>query len=569
MAPKYRRLILVKKYLFISILLSITPLVCSAFLYDRYVVSLLDNILTERIDGDIQAAASNMQQLLQSHSERLNNLADIPEIENVFLSKASYELSEKLLDFIYLEVGQPDVYAINFIGVDSHIIRSIPEFYARENIQYHNLPVKNMGQFQLLGPVLPSSGRPGWIGIQRQVSKNGRPIGAILLMLRLASFTENVASLYQKGFYEPMISIGQNTFLSALGTEITYSINTHALLTEPKTIIPDWSIALFKNEKNIEQPRVNIRYYLFIVIALACAAIMGVFFHMSERLAGLIIPLTEGARAIAKGDFSVRISEQSPDELSDLSHSFNQMSEQLGTMIDSRVDAERLGALGNLAAGIAHEIRNPLTTLRTTVHALRHSEKDNEKQEMLELVGEEIIRIDGMVEEFLSYARPHEPSIEKVDMHDFMQSIEALVSGTLSDAGVELQTQYKHSLSVFVDPAQLRQVFMNVILNAVQAMPNGGGITILVAQEEGVVGASNAIITVSDNGIGMDHSTLERVQVPFFTTKSMGSGLGLSICSQLLKKNNGNLSIYSELGKGTDIVIRLPLNVLSDKNNNE
>lgn len=555
---KYRRLILVKKYLFFSLLLSTIPLLVSAFLYDRYTASLLENVLFERLESDVEATSDKMKEFLSARAERLNNLADIPEIEKIFLEDAGSVLSEKLLDFIYLELGSPDVYSAIFLNADGKVIRSIPD-----DISFSPslTTIATLTNVSITAPVLPKNGRPGWFGMKRDLFHDGHILGTIVLKIRLASLTENAKNLYRKNFYEPVIQMGDN-YLSVLGM----TTRKNKPLSQIREVIPGWNVYLSKSEQNTERPRVKIRYLLLVIVAIACVAVIFVFIHMSERLASLIIPLTEGAKAIARGDFSVRVSEQAPGELRDLSHSFNQMSEQLSAMIDSRVDTERRGALGNLAAGIAHEIRNPLTTLRTSIHALKYTEKNNEKREMLELIAEEIIRIDAMVEEFLSYARPHDPSIEDVPVKDFLQGIEALTLATLSDAKIKLVYLGDQSIVLRVDPAQLRQVFMNLILNGVDAMPEGGCLSIRVENVPSVISnaapnastTKQAMITISDNGIGMSESVVDKVKTPFFTTKSAGTGLGLSICAQLLRKNNGTLTLESGEGEGTSVILCLP-----------
>ncbi len=552
MALKYRRLLLVKKYLLISLLLSITPLLISALLYDRYTASLLDNILAERLESDVEASAESMRQFLGIRANRLGNLADIPEIEQVFSLDKQRPLSENLLDFIYLEVGSADVYSVSFISPEKQLIRSIP---SSSMLASYSQPTIRFNEVDIIPPVFYQSNRPAWFGIQRDVFKGNKLLGSIMIQLRLASLTELAGALYRRDFYEPYLQLG-NHALSVLALPM----DKGEFLTSKKAIIPGWDIALIKNAKSIEQPRVRIRYLLLCIVALACVAIILVFLHLSEKLAGLVLPLTEGARAIAKGDFSLRVPEKAPGELKELAHAFNQMSEQLVTMIDSRVDTERRGALGNLAAGIAHEIRNPLTTLRTSIHALSYNEPDKDKQEMFSLISEEILRLDAMVEEFLSYARPHEPCVEDVVIKDLLHSIDGLTSATLSEANIRIHYLGDQSIILRVDPAQLRQVLMNLILNAIDAMPNGGNLTIRTEKIVGEQGQSQAMMTLSDDGIGMDKNILDKIQAPFFTTKAEGTGLGLSICAQVLRRNGGMLSIESVLGEGTRVYLLLRVN---------
>jgi two-component system sensor histidine kinase HydH len=292
---------------------------------------------------------------------------------------------------------------------------------------------------------------------------------------------------------------------------------------------------------------------LLLVLVLAIS-IFALFFNMSKRLASWVVPLKDGAKAIARGDLNVKVPDNGPGELGMLARSFNDMSDQLSSMISSRVDVERRAALGNLATGIAHEIRNPLATIGTTIHGLIGTEKDPERKKMLEAVDNEIIRTDSIVEEFMNYAHPREPKLEAVSISDVFNHVKVLVSATALESGVEIRLLGQRSVMVFADPGQLRQVFMNIIFNALQAMPDGGHLRLRVVAKGDV-----AEISVSDTGVGIDPDTLAKVQQPFFTTKKGGTGLGLSICVQLINVNNATFNIDSELGVGTTISINLPL----------
>jgi two-component system sensor histidine kinase HydH len=195
-----------------------------------------------------------------------------------------------------------------------------------------------------------------------------------------------------------------------------------------------------------------------------------------------------------------------------------------------------------------------LATIGTTIHGLIGSEKDPERKKMLEAVDNEIIRTDAIVEEFMNYARPREPKLEAASVSDVFNHVKVLVSATALESGVEIRLLGQRSVMVFADLGQLRQVFMNIIFNALQAMPDGGHLSLRVVAKDDV-----AEISVSDTGVGIDPDTLAKVQQPFFTTKKGGTGLGLSICVQLIKVNNGTFNIDSELGVGTTISINLPL----------
>jgi two-component system, NtrC family, sensor histidine kinase HydH len=547
-----RRLTLVKRYLIGSLFAAIVPLAVLAIMYDRYSSLLLNSLLIEKIDGDLEAASVKMTSFIETQIKRLDNLVDLPEIAEVFVPDRTGPLPDRLLDFLYLEVGSPDIYGVEFFALDGTRTGSVPTLAdGNRNLNPDILPVSTYGDAVIIGPGMPGAGAPGWFLIRKDVLRDGRKIGAIALRTRLASLTEQAAALYRPNIYRPHISTPSPVGLSVVGTPQEKGPN---LLATAREIMPGWELLLIRSGRDIEQPRLWIRYSLMIGAALSAIGVIWLFVHMSGRLARIILPLNEGARAIARGDFSKRVSEDAPGELKTLARSFNVMCSQLDNMIRSRVDVERRAALGNIAAGVAHEIRNPMTTIGTTIHSLKYAETDPEKSEMLEVIGNEVLRVDGIIEEFLRYARPSEPRLEPTAIRRIFNSIEALTMASATEANVKMTLLGDSSLMVLVDPSHFRQILINAVLNAIEAMPDGGHLT-LRAQRREVC----AQISISDTGIGIAEDVLKKVFVPFYTTNKKGSGLGLAICAQLAKSNNGSIEIESQIGIGTNLTIKLPL----------
>ncbi len=545
------RLVLVKRYLWGSLIVAIVPLVLLAALYDRYSSDLLDNLLTERVDGELHTTSVRMISFINAQIKRLDNLVDLPEITQVFSKEPTTRLPTQLIDFLYLEIGNPDIYGVEFFNAKGGCLRSLPPQSKKQQVpDYAKLPVIVYNGAEILGPVVPSDGRPGWFLLRKKIIRNERVIGSLALKVRLSSFTELAASLFHSGIYEPRISIYDNIHLSVVGTQVLNDIP----VSKELNVLDGWNVSLVRSGKNIEGSRDNIRYALLVVAIFACLAVVWIFIHMSEKLARVILPLNEGAKAISRGDFSVRVNENGPGELRNLAQSFNQMSTQLSTLINSRIDMERQAALGNFAAGIAHEVRNPLTTMRTTVHGLMRHEEKPEHQKMFQVVIDEILRVDAIVEEFLGYARPREPRKEAIQAKEIFKSIEALISGTLQEKQIRMALAGDSSLVLHVDPAQLRQILMNVVLNAIQSMDAGGYLTIRSQLERGY-----AEIMVKDTGEGIGPEKLDKVFTPFYTTRAKGTGLGLSICRQLTMANGGDLQIESTLGEGTTVFIKIPV----------
>jgi two-component system sensor histidine kinase PilS (NtrC family) len=233
--------------------------------------------------------------------------------------------------------------------------------------------------------------------------------------------------------------------------------------------------------------------------------------------------------------------------------------------------SERLAAVGALAAGIAHEVRNPLASISGSVQMLSSGlpEEDHEQRRLMAIVLRETDRLDLLISDFLHYARPSPPKREPVDLSVLTGELCEMYD-TARPTGVSADFVVPRGLRIFADADQLRQLLWNLLLNAGQAMADDGELLIearrVGAQEaspdgrnHGNGGASAQVeITVSDTGSGIAPELLDRVFDPFFTTKAGGSGLGLAMVHRIVEANEGTVNVESELGKGTTFRVRLP-----------
>ncbi len=225
--------------------------------------------------------------------------------------------------------------------------------------------------------------------------------------------------------------------------------------------------------------------------------------------------------------------------------------------------AERLAAAGQLAAGVAHEIRNPLTAIRSTVQYIsRDYAEDNPKRLLLQELLAEVDRIDRTVNGLLSLTRVKEFVPEPVDLLDILEQSLVLVGAQAQRQGVAINRRHTpRALRVMGDGAELKQVFLNLLLNALQAMPEGGLLETLA--EEWKPGMSSAErwaqVCISDSGVGIPSSDIDKIFDPFFTTKREGTGLGLSVCHGIIHRHGGEIDVESEACKGTRVSVRLPL----------
>lgn len=545
----FGQLVLVKRYLWASLAVAILPLLFIAALYDHHSKNLTDRLLLERIESDLKTTLVKTNGFIDVQKKRLENIADLPEISSVFNDSFTRKLSPILLDFIYSEIGDPDIYGLLFYDVNGSLIRSFPSWYSKFDTHRSILNIdSDPTKLNAINLTLPKLGRPGWFLMKKAVMRKGELIGILALKIRLASMTEQAAALYLRGIYEPLFFTPNHGALSVIG-QIK---KPTTLLAQSEDFLPGWSIALQKSGEVTNES--NIRIWLLLVVVASALGVTWLFLNMSERLARMIIPLKDGSQAIANGDLTTLVPESGLGELGTLARSFNNMSKQLSAMINTRVYAERQASLGQLATGIAHEIRNPLAIIRTTVHGLIASEKNFQHKEMLLVVNAEVIRTDAIVEEFMNYARPREPRKELISIEDALHKVSVLILTSALEEGVKVSTLGDVSLVVNVDPGHLSQILLNITLNALQAMPKGGYLTFRAYRQK-----DRVCLTITDTGHGIPENELVEVLAPFFTTKTEGTGLGLSICAQLIHVNDGTLYIESTVGEGTTVSITFPL----------
>ena len=227
---------------------------------------------------------------------------------------------------------------------------------------------------------------------------------------------------------------------------------------------------------------------------------------------------------------------------------------------------DRLAVLGELAAGAAHEIKNPLTSIRSTLqYVSRDFDAGTEKGQMMHELLNETERINKIVQGLLSFARPSELNATEVNMEQLINQTLLLVNNTLKKQQVEVEFEYfTEQTTIMGDTEQLKQVCLNMILNAVEAMKENDESrprTLYISMEQGAMIDARShyfLLSFEDTGKGIDEKDIENVFNPFFTTKEEGTGLGLAICYGIINRHKGELEVRSTLGKGTCFTIKLP-----------
>ncbi len=230
---------------------------------------------------------------------------------------------------------------------------------------------------------------------------------------------------------------------------------------------------------------------------------------------------------------------------------------------------ENLAMLGELAAGVAHEIRNPLASISGSIQVLNDSlskEKPHVNNRLMDIVLREVDRLNHLVSDFLQFARPQRSKIEEFDLNKLIKDTLYLFQTSQKwSQKIEVETTFQRPLTIASDPQQLKQVFWNVLMNAYEAMPNGGMVRVRMESESGSSNSKEAEravrIKVEDTGPGIDLSVIEDMFKPFSTAKKDGSGLGLAIVKKIVENLGGEVSGYNLQGGGAAISIVLPLSV--------
>ncbi len=232
-------------------------------------------------------------------------------------------------------------------------------------------------------------------------------------------------------------------------------------------------------------------------------------------------------------------------------------------MEDAIAKSERLAAVGRMAAGLAHEIRNPLGSISGSIQimkgALEHEVKAPHDR-LMAIILRETDRLNGIITRFLSYAQPNTRKVPDVRLAPLIADAVTLFKNDNRYAGtVRVTTQIGEGIRLTCDQESLKQVFWNLMLNSAQAMPNGGDIAISTEAASRGGPAGECVITFADNGQGMEEAEMSRIFEPFYTTKEGGTGLGLSTVQKIIEDHNGTLSVQSKKGVGTVFSIRLPI----------
>ena len=378
----------------------------------------------------------------------------------------------------------------------------------------------------------------------------------------------------------------------AIGTRVSAEVYDHVLRQGktwigPAWVVNAWYISAYDPTYDIDHSPVGMLYVglleqkfsdltlrtLSIFATVTLVGLLGagiIACRLANRISRPVSTLASASAAIARGEFSHLLPVESDDEIGSLTQSFNTMAQSLKERDEclkekTRLEltrSERLASIGRLAAGVAHEINNPLTGVLTFAHMLlRDAPEGSPQREDLQTIIDATIRCREIVRGLLDFSRQSEPHKRLSDLNDVLREALALTQNQARIRHVRIVEElYPDLPHLVIDTNQVQQVAVNMIVNAIDAMPDGGDLTARsrVVEDED---SRSVEFEVSDTGCGIPEGNIEHVFDPFFTTKptGMGTGLGLAIAYGIVAEHGGQIGVSSEVGRGTTITVRLPV----------
>jgi signal transduction histidine kinase/uncharacterized protein YueI len=298
---------------------------------------------------------------------------------------------------------------------------------------------------------------------------------------------------------------------------------------------------------------------LFMLVPLGPLLAVGLALIFIRNIARPVNALLEATRSLKAGNLDYRI-EGLQDEFGEVAESFNEMARSLDEQMKKMQRAEQMTVVGEMAASIAHELKNPLTGIKIALSMLLENKNLTETEtEIAHASFSQIKRMESLIKQVLDFARPKEPEYRITDINDVIEKTVSFIKAVSSQSDGGAPVRVIRSLppdipKIMVDPMQMQQAIMNIVLNAYDAMPDGGILNIGSALRD-----SSVVITVSDTGAGIEEKNINKVFNPFFTTKVKGTGLGLPIIKGIVERHGGDIRLTSSIGKGTSVTITLPV----------
>lgn len=380
------------------------------------------------------------------------------------------------------------------------------------------------------------------------------------------SVSVNDYNIYQSPKNYSIFTVPPHGEVLAMVKPIYNDASCHACHGSKARVIGILNVNYSLNSTNMQMLNAS-RIFVISSIAITVFLALTISFLLLKFVKNPLDNMVDTMLKVEKGDFAVRIAYKGKDEIGRLIESFNSMVDRLDVAkkeleqlhFQQLERADRLASIGEMAAGIAHEIKNPLAGISAAVTIIKDDmTADDPRGTILGEVIAQVTRLDKTVNDLLFFGKPSLPELSCVDINTILTTTLKFATQHRGGANIERRIELQPGLPpVYADEKQMQQVFLNIMLNAYQAMTSGGllGITssLVVRNEREYVR-----VDISDTGSGIPPQILEKIFTPFYTTKAQGTGLGLPICSKLVKLHKGDIRVSSDDTTGTIFTVELP-----------
>jgi len=331
----------------------------------------------------------------------------------------------------------------------------------------------------------------------------------------------------------------------------------------------DWIIVIQQPVDEAFSVASTMLYQVFGFVALVIIVAILLAYLLEKRITFPLTTLMNGVKRYAEGDLNFRIKIEKYDEITLLAEEFNSMA---GNLLENQLKlrrVERLAAMSKFATLVSHEIRNPLNSMNINMQILKRemespSGDSEKKQKYFNIITSEINRMENLIKNFLMISRPPRVDFLPNDLHSILDEVILMHKANAEQQNVHIQKEYSNrKMMANVDRDQMKQVFHNIIINAFQAMPEGGDLTVRTSIKRLRNRMDQIVRTIRiefiDSGIGIPKDKIKEIFEVYYTMKKTGTGLGLAIARQIIEGHFGTIQVKSELGEGTRLIVDIPI----------
>jgi len=354
------------------------------------------------------------------------------------------------------------------------------------------------------------------------------------------------------GFITLFFSMKSEDLTKLSGSMLYKALTAFSLLASIPLLVFG-TVMFYENIEPIDFVGRNLMVFVLLLVTLASALVFGL--GLIIRLIRPILLLKDSVSGLVERGLNENIALKSNDEIGELSSAYNEMLVKLRHSISEQDRLSRLAATGELSATLAHEIRNPLNAISVAAAYLRDNYKGKLINEFIKIIQHEATRINKLTTNLLNFAKPQSPEPVKSDINTLVRETETLLSTEAKEQNIQIEIITEPDIPLFnFDYNQVKQVLLNLVINAFDAVDRGGNITIRTYREK-----DSVMVMVEDDGKGISREDLQNIFNPFFTTKTRGTGLGLAISKKIAKEHRGDLHIESTPSRGSRFTLSLPL----------